>query len=171
LFLFLAAGKLHKFKALSVALLFFMHASSGYAAPESCFVTSKLGQFPLTTYVGDRKCVTFDPPRTISGIWINEFEGSSFHENIKRLREVRLGIEPNNVHVWLAIDNETLMSSELMQRGFGRAYRIKFIGRNATDMRRKSGDGYGHLGGSSGLVLVDQLIDWEDIGPADPRRR
>jgi hypothetical protein len=99
------------------------------------------------TYIGDRKCVALEPPRTISGIWINEFEGSSFHENIKRLREVRLGAESSNERVWLTIDNETLISPELKRRPSGRAYRIRFVGRNASDMLRKSGDGYGHLGG------------------------
>jgi hypothetical protein len=151
--------------------LFLGSANSVNAHPDSCFITSKLGRYRLMTYIGDRKCVALEPPRTISGIWINEFEGSSFHENIKRLREVRLGAESSNERVWLTIDNETLISPELKRRPSGRAYRIKFIGRNASDMRRKSGDGYGHLGGSSGLVLVDRVIDWKDIGPANPRRR
>jgi hypothetical protein len=171
LFLFLAAGRLDKFKALSVALLFFMHTSSSYAAPESCFVVSKLGQLRLMTYIGDRKCLTFDPPRTISGIWINEFEASSFHENIKRLSDIRLDIESSDEKVWLTIDDKTLISPELKRRGFGRAYRIKFIGRNVSDMHRKPGDGYGHGSLYSGLMLVERVIDWEDIGPADPKRR
>lgn len=135
--------------------------------PDSCFVTSKLGQFRFMTYAGDRKCLTFDPSRTISGIWINEFEGSSFHENMKRLNDVQSG----KYDVWLSIDNDTAMSPELERRGFGRAYKITFIGRNARDMLGKSSGGYGHGSLYKDLVIVDRVIDLEDVGHAAPRRR
>jgi hypothetical protein len=119
------------------------------------------------TYIGDRKCLIFDPPRTISGIWVNEFEGSSFHENVKRMKD----IESSKHNIWFSIDDDTLISPELKRRGLGRAYKITFIGRNANDIRLKSGHGFGHGGLYSGLILVDRVIDWEDVGPADPRRR
>ena len=153
--------------AIFLAGLFLGSANTVRAHPDACYVTTKLDHFRLKTYIGDRKCVAFDPPRTISGIWINEFEGSLFYEKVKRLDDVKL----NDTKVWLTIDDETLMSAELRGRGFGRAYRIKFIGRTATDMNKKPSLGYGHFGMSSGPVLVDRIIDWEDIGQGDPRRR
>ena len=119
------------------------------------------------THVGDRKCLTFDPPRTISGIWINEFEGSSFHEDMKSLSKV----QSSKYDVWLSIDNDTAMSPELERRGFGRAYKITFIGRNARDMPGKPTGGYGHGSLYKGLIIVDRVIDWEDIKHSNPRRR
>lgn len=108
----------------------------------------------------DRTQVEFTAPREISGIWINEFEGSSFHEGVDDLSEAR-----EQTHsVWLDMNEDTVMPPAFHATDYGHAYRLTFVGRAARDMLRSPSHGYCHLGVSPGLVRVDRLLHWEDLG-------
>lgn len=111
-------------------------------------------------YVGDRACVDFTPARRISGIWIDQFEGSAFYEGAQDL--AALGARKDRI--WLSFDDGSIIPFGFKRVGSGNAYRLTFVGRNARDMKRKPIEGYGHFGMSAGLVLVDRLVEWVDLG-------
>lgn len=111
--------------------------------------------------MSDRTPVDFTAPREISGIWIDEFEGSSFHEGVHDLKEAR----ERRHSVWLDMDEDSVVPPAFHATDYGHAYRLTFIGRTARDMHRSPLEGYGHLGVSPGLVRVDRLLQWEDLGP------
>ncbi|MBI1682519.1 hypothetical protein [Caulobacter hibisci] len=135
--------------------------------PEShCFVREQTNGHVFVRYLGDRACVDFAPARTISGVWIDQFEGSSFYEGATSLSD----IAGRKHTTWLTLDAQTeLPAGFVRKRPTARAYRLTFVGRNARDMDRLPLEGYGHFGVSPGLVLVDRLTVWEDLGPAPGR--
>lgn len=104
-------------------------------------------------------CVMFGPARRATGIWIDAFEGSSFRENEDNVS----ALTPSEENVWLWI-NRQARPDLIRQEGSGHAYRIIFDGREAQDMHRKRGDGYGHFNMSAGLVVVDHIIMIDDLG-------
>ncbi len=88
------------------------------------------------------------------GIWFNEFEGSRFVRDAQSLPQA----ERDTTQVWLEIDDQSLAPARLIRNErLGSAYYIEFEGRETSDMHRLRGDGYGHLGMSEGLVLVDRI--------------
>ena len=136
------------------------------AAAGSCYREVLVNGEPMRQFTGYRHCVEFDPPRVISGIWIDRFEGMSFHEGIGDLALARGRKNPP----WLEMDEQTIRPSDFRSRPFagmaGQAYVLTFVGRTAKDMNRKPMEGYGHFGMSPGLILVDRVINWQPLGPA-----
>lgn len=127
---------------------------------DRCYSTVTEGGARGKSYIGDRACIDFAPARQITGIWIDEFEGSAFYEGAKNLDDVR----KREDRVWLTIDKKSAVPAKFKRMGSMQAYRLTFVGRFARDMKRKPIEGYGHFGMSNGLVLVDRLLSWEDLG-------
>ena len=137
------------------------------ASPEpwemsSCFENSGSADRPALRYVGNRVCVPLEAPRPMSGVWLNIFEGSEFIEGGTTVPKH----SPGPVKIWLSIDDQTTWPERTVGPLKERAYRVRFIGRPAKDMNRPRGDGYGHFFMSPGLVLVDQILELTDLGPA-----
>ena len=127
---------------------------------DRCYVTETIGGVPVRVYQGDRACVDLTEPREMAGIWINEFEGSRFIEGI----EVAEGLTRDGKAVWFSMDDETVRPVGFQPR-LGHAYRLTIVGRSAVDMDRPPLEGYGHFGVSPGLVLADEIVAFEDLGP------
>lgn len=134
---------------------------------ERCFVEDRTSAVVVMRYIGDRACVDFTPPRQITGVWIDQFEGSSFHEGVADLDGVR-----GRAHTtWLTIDDASVLPGDFkrVRRHPPHAYRLTFIGQTARDMNRPPLEGYGHFGVSPGLVIVDRLLSAKDLGPIPDR--
>ncbi|MFV3126138.1 hypothetical protein [Niveispirillum sp. KHB5.9] len=143
---------------LAMALLVALPAM---AAPEHCFTPSEHGGVRVMVYIGDRKCVEFDEPREFTGIWINAFESSRFNEGATSLAEAG----ERKPLVWLSLDDQSIRPAGFRVK-LGHAYRLTMIARSAKDMNRQPLEGYGHFGMWPGLVLVERITAWEDLGPA-----
>ncbi len=129
------------------------------AAPEHCFVPEVHGTTRVMVYIGDRKCVELREPETLHGIWINQFEGSVFHEGVYDVAKA-LAVRST---VWLSMDDQTVKPVGFVPAR-GHAYQFTVIARKAKDMNRPALEGYGHFGMSAGLVLVDEVVAWKDLG-------
>lgn len=129
------------------------------AAPESCFVPEVHGTTRVRVYIGDRKCVDLREPEILRGIWINQFEGSVFHEGIDDLAKALAVRSP----VWLSMDDQSVKPAGFVPAR-GHAYQLTMVARKAKDMNRPPLEGYGHFNGSAGLVLVDEIVAWKDLG-------
>jgi hypothetical protein len=127
---------------------------------DRCYVSEVHNGIPVRVYQGDRECVALAPPAEITGVWLNEFEGSVFHENAVNLTEVKAG----KSEVWFSMDSQTQLPADF-RRQYGHAYRMTLIGRKAVDMHREPLDGYGHMGMSPGLIVADRILRMEDLGP------
>lgn len=134
------------------------------ATPDRCWTVERHGATPVHVYRGDRVCVDLAPAREMQGVWINEFESSSFHEGARTTAEAIA--RPRRA--WLTIDGQT-RTPPGFTRLRGHAYRITMIARPARDMNRKPAEGYGHMGVSPGLVVAERIVAMEDLGPARPR--
>lgn len=122
------------------------------------------GGVPIMVYIGDRACVDLEPPREISGVWIHQFEGSVFIEGATTREEA----VKTRASTWLTTDEQTVFPKNFPGNPLeAHAYRVTFVGRFAKDMRRKPLEGYGHFGMYPGLVLMDRMTAWEDLGRAD----
>jgi hypothetical protein len=119
----------------------------------------------VSLYVGDRACIQFGPARVIEGVWFNQFEQSRFFEGARNLAEAA----KRDDLVWLTIDGKSRSPAGLKQPTY-HAYYIRFVGRSALDMHRQNGNGYGHMGLSEGLVLVDRIVQVVDLGFVSPGR-
>jgi len=153
----------------TLAVLFLLQALSPppLAGPDpACFVHETIGGVRAMRYIGDRACVDFGPVRTIEGIWVNAFEGSSFHEGARTLDDVRG--RPHTT--WLTFDDASVKPPGLKPLQHPpHAHRLTFVGRTAKDMHRKPLEGYGHFGMSPGVALVDRVTEWRDLGPIEAR--
>lgn len=101
-------------------------------------------------------CYRLDPPRRMAGVWLVEFEGSSFLPGASKVPDWRSSEDD----IWLEYDWRKVPPGS---RARTNAYFIEFIGRKSSYP-----DSYGHLGGSRHLVIVDRLIS---IRPLPPARR
>ena len=131
-----------------------------------CYRREVTNNVPLIVYLGDRVCVDFEPPRIFEGLWIDAFEGSSFIAGARSLADRPATGES----VWLTIDAESRVPARFRRARYpAQVYRVRFRGRGARDMHRRPLEGYGHLGMSAGVVLVDEMLAMESLGPV--RRR
>jgi hypothetical protein len=145
---------------LIIAALFFAQPQPFSVPPPHCWEEVVEDGVKAKRYRGDRVCVDFGPVREIAGIWVDQFEGSRFYEGARDLDEVR----KREDKVWLEIDEASVVPAEFKRPGYSHAYHVTFTGRTARDMNRKPMHGYGHLGVSSGLALVDRFTSWKDLG-------
>lgn len=129
-------------------------------------------------YLGDRRCLAFEPARTMTGVWVNDFEGSAFYEGARSWAELEAGVRQRPP--WFEIDDATVLPSTFRRRYY-HAYRITFVGRQAKPRPRDARGsppgmpeppgGFGHLGMSTSMVLADRVIRSEDLGPRFVRGR
>lgn len=96
-------------------------------------------------------CYRFQPQRTFSGIYIDQFEGQHFVEGAA-------GPPPYSTRetVWLHLGagqrrslNARLGPNPPRRPRF---WQLTFVGRRAVGQ-----GGFGHMGGSDGLIVVDQI--------------
>lgn len=130
--------------------------------PRDCFAKEIMNGVSVLRYLGDRKCIDFQPPRIFHGVYVDEFEGQAYYDGATSIEEIRR----RGDNVWFSVDDETRFSAHFKGRGFrSPAYLVTFRGREATDMDREPLKGYGHMGMSAGVVLVDELIEAKPLGP------
>ena len=133
---------------------------------ERCFQDRTENGIQFRAYIGDRACVPFADQRTFEGVWTKIFEGSAFFEGARGLGDMT----QRHDSIWLSTDAQTEIPPGLAAARYGHAYRVRFVGKPAKDMHRKPCiDGYGHMGCSAGLVLVDRFIELVDLGPLPQR--
>ena len=117
----------------------------------------------------DRDCAPFGPPRIFEGIWLRSFEGSEFHSGAR----TRADITSSSGVPWLNTDEplkpfiDPLRPTDIYA---GRLYRVRFVGRRSLAQDRPALKGFGHMGGSPSLVLLDEMLSIEDLGPLTPKR-
>jgi hypothetical protein len=102
-----------------------------------------------------RECYRFDKPSRMTGIWIAEFEGSHFFPN----GSVMPAADHYRDKIWL--DDEPDGSVLPLARdanGPGKIYAIDFIGERTSDA-----GAYGHMGGSTYLILADRIISIREV--------
>jgi hypothetical protein len=124
-------------------------------------------------YPGLRVCAPLSEPREIRGIWHHIFEGSRFFEDAT----YPVTVPDESAAIWLDVRNpigpDRLRNRRLQ---LGHAYEVRFIGRATPVLPRGRGFdrygglalGYGHLGQSDGLVVVDEFLTITDLGPITP---
>jgi hypothetical protein len=99
------------------------------------------------------RCYKMQPARRFRGIWLDEFEGSVFFENMLTVDRVRDEIRhrPNSSE-WLEAEAPfTAVASRTSPNS--RMIRLDFIGRRTAHPGR-----YGHAGMSRSIILVDRII-------------
>lgn len=137
-----------------------IQAAAGDAAPDKCWREQVENGVRVMVYLGDRSCVPLEPPSEQDGLWINAFEGQRFIPDGTKPADVKR----RDAGIWFNMHE--LLTPDLPVRPLtGHVYRVRFVGRMATDMNRKPLDGYGHMSMSPGLVVVDRMIAMEDLGP------
>ena len=108
-----------------------------------------------------RECYRFDPPTRMSGIWINDFEGSHF------LADGSIAPDPNHTYgkaTWLGDEPDgRVLPLSRDGSGYGKVYAIALIGSRTTYAGR-----YGHVGGSAYLILADRLISIREVPRPKP---
>jgi len=116
-----------------------------------------------------RNCFAQKPQRTYEGIWVNHFEAQLFVDGAHEIAQV----DPHKSYPWFSTNDPLkpfVRPGVIAGRGyvFGHAYRVRFLGREARDMDRKPLAGYGHLDMFPGLVILDEMLALEDLGPMQP---
>ena len=101
--------------------------------------------------------------REISGTWKNEFEGSEFFADGLQVPQD----EHNKHRVWLHVDDQTIVPNDF-RPDLGGTYRLKIQACSApTRQFRDRAGGYGHFGLFSGLIVVDEVLEWEVLTPVN----
>lgn len=90
-------------------------------------------------------------PRRMSGIWINDFEGSRFLPTGSKVSDSRN-------RIWLDQDPWGSALPKDASENYGKRYAVTFIGR--MTVRRGA---YGHFGGWTNMVLVDRLLSIHEV--------
>jgi hypothetical protein len=132
-----------------------------YSACYREIVHPKVGR--LKARVDDlRTCIDFDPPRLMSGVWINEFEGQTFREGASSWIDPRICGTSTWIEIkWPEVEKimaETVRPGELAPF----VYRITFIGQRT----RRRGE-YGHFGMFDRLVVVNEIKSVERLVPPE----
>jgi hypothetical protein len=103
----------------------------------------------------------------MEGTWLVDFEASTFYDRSAD----RSGANPDRSVSWFN-PNEPLTpfvnpAGNVIGNG-GRVYRVRFVGRKSAPLDPRIFQGFGHLGGSRSLVLLDEMLSIEDMGPLYP---
>lgn len=128
---------------------------------------------PCQTYVdgvysGDRtpNCISYEPPREFKGIWMYEFENSTFFENAT---EIPIKSPPWGTSVWLDYyPGEIFPEIEFDRYDTEKecfnifAFEINFIGRSTPYNT-------GHLGSSASEILVENVLSINPLPAPDCR--
>ena len=112
-----------------------------------CFRREDIG----LVYVGDADCYRFGPPRRMRGVWRAAFEGSEFFPG----RTTPPG-EDETSGVWLSVDENAPLPIAVRRKGGWEhppLLLVDFVGRQTLFP-----GGYGHMGMSHDLIVVDRLL-------------
>ena len=103
----------------------------------------------------DRNAVRYTPEREWRGVWVNHFEGSLFYEGETSADRLDWG----RPLVWFYDRDKIALTSVPMEdRGYGKAYRIRFFGRRTIDAPQGHRCGFGHMGSSSAEIVPTRMI-------------
>ena len=133
----------------------------------SCYQRETRGGTIVPRYIGDRHCVAFGPPIVMQGIWLRAFEGSEFHEGAHERADIRT----SDGVPWFNTDEPLKPFADpatIEHRYAGRLYLVRLVGRRSVVQDRPPMEGFGHMGGSPSLVLLDEMLSIEDLGPLRP---
>ena len=101
------------------------------------------------------QCYTFEKPRKWKGVWLNQFEGSTFCPAGSQCSH-ELADYPQQI--WLEFASPRPDKAEV-----GAVYEVEFIG------RRSIGKGnFGHMGVSENDIIVDRIISMKELQPPPP---
>ena len=110
-------------------------------------------------HVGWRNCLLFPPPQRMRGVWVQDFEESSF---IPRTQTIPAPDNRVRFRVYLEVDPKAVerLTQTLMDMKQPRAVALEFIGRRS----KEAGEYY--TGSDDYVVLVDRLISARYLGRA-----
>ena len=104
------------------------------------------------------RCLKYDGPRRMKGLWRNDFEGSQFCPAPAKTCGYVMSDKRTNPVIWL--DFSVSLPADHKGNGLGGLYAIDFIG------RRSAYPGYyGHMGVFDEEVIVDRMISMKEIEP------
>ena len=115
-------------------------------------------------HVGFENCLTFDPPRTIRGAWLYEFEASLFFEDREALPDGALPYRDADGSIVVMVEAAKAVDAEVPECGapFRCAFVVEFIGRRSNDSRTEE------LSGRRYVYLMDRIVSIRKVKP--PRR-
>ena len=153
------------FVALASVLAWSSYSASVVKGRESA-VTTNQSDYELELPCGPTSA-EFEAPRRYVGLWLYEFEGSAFLENV---RQVPLHRPEWCSAAWLDVDPEPIIGgAEFDTYDVDKGcypiipFEVEFIG------RRKSGSG-GHFGFYGSEIVVDRMITVRPLPELDCRR-
>jgi hypothetical protein len=122
--------------------------------PSIAFAHNCVRREHAATKPDEAACRKLGPPVRMRGVWIRDFEGSRFVENVKTVEAARKA----KVIAWL--DDGRLLSGETLPLtyGYGDAYEIEITGRRAPKAKPGPPSGYGHMNMSARLVVIDRIV-------------
>ncbi len=109
----------------------------------------------------DRSAIRYTDEREWDGVWINDFEGSQFIEGATSLAGLRRNAP------WVSFDDRDRAAFDGTGLGvgsYGKAYRIRFIGRPSIDAPTGSRCGFGHMGMSAATIVATRITAMEPLG-------
>jgi hypothetical protein len=135
----------------------------GIPDPDACLESIQTPSGAM--HVRRANCITFLPQREFDGLWINDFEGSTFLEGAHVLADASVRHAPRDV--WLEIERARFpaITPPLLR---SHVFRVRFRGRAAAYAYPQSIAGYGHMNAFGRLVAVDEVLTIKDLGPAPP---
>jgi hypothetical protein len=104
------------------------------------------------------RCLKYDGPKRIRGLWRNDFEGSQFCE----APATQCSFDMPGPRTWL--DARVSFPTEFKRRDLGGLYAVDFIGRSSQYRGN-----YGHVGVFDKEVIVDRIISIREIEPPPKR--
>jgi hypothetical protein len=153
------------------AALLTMQGAATAPDPQSVCRREERGGSGVVVPLGpDRACRRFRPPRSYTGIWIDDFEGSRFVEGAHTVEEARRRAGKDAGVYWLSIDRESRIAPVLPRR-YGTAYRLRL---DAQEMLAEPSaapvplPGFGHMSMSHREILVNEVHVAEVISTAAP---
>ncbi|MDJ0278728.1 hypothetical protein QLH51_18200 [Sphingomonas sp. 2R-10] len=114
----------------------------------------------------DRNAIRYTAEREWRGIWANDFEGSRFFEGTAEVATLPWRAR----NIWFD-DRKRAAFNDLpsIQTEFGKAYRVRFVGKASVEAPPGQRCGFGHMGMSDGEVIVTRILSIEPLGDLRPR--
>jgi hypothetical protein len=124
---------------------------------QPCYRRERTAYGDVLGFIGYEECFHFNPPERMLGVWLNRGEDAEFLPDVTASPVG--GPQSPEDSVWLAFTK-----NELLLEDDAEAYAVEFVGRRATYPGR-----YGHLGMSSHMILVDELLSATPVPPPNMR--
>ena len=104
------------------------------------------------------ECFKMEKPRRFRGIWIDEFEGSTFYEGITSVSAAKRRMASNSAAPDSKVEWLTWHRGNRVPELTSRVVLIDFVGRRTAYPGH-----YGHMGGSDSEIIVDRMIFAREI--------